>query len=115
MVQYTQRMVTTALAVAVVCSALACSSTPRKTSEQQLADRETATRVQSALNADSTLYARHISVQADNGVVHLGGYVWSNDDLYQAQHIAETVPGVTQVVDEMELERGGIDNSAVSR
>jgi osmotically-inducible protein OsmY len=115
MVQSTQRLLTTALAVAVICSALGCASTPRKTSEQQLADRETVTRVQSALNADSTIYARHISVQADNGVVHLGGYVWNNDDLYVAQRIAETVPGVTQVVDEMELERGGIDNSAVSR
>jgi osmotically-inducible protein OsmY len=54
-------------------------------------------------------------VQADNGVVHLGGYVWNDEDLYEAQRVAGAVPGVTQVVDDMELERGGIDNTDVSR
>jgi osmotically-inducible protein OsmY len=48
-------------------------------------------------------------------VVHLGGYVWNDYDLEEAQRVAGAVSGVTQVVDEMELERGGIDNSAVSR
>jgi osmotically-inducible protein OsmY len=48
-------------------------------------------------------------------VVRLSGYVWSQPDLLEAQRIAEAVQGVTRVVDDLELERGGIDNSPVSR
>jgi len=104
-----------ALTVTVLCCASACSTTSHKTTEQQLADKETAERVQSALSADSRIYARHITVRADSGVVHLGGYVWNSEDLYEAQRVAETVPGVSSVVDEMELEREGLGNSPVSR
>jgi len=32
------------------------------------------------LNADPRIFARHIDVYADNGVVHLGGYVWDQRD-----------------------------------
>ena len=115
MVQLTQRMVYAALAATVLSCVAACSSTPRKTTEQQLVDKETAERVQSALLADSLIYARHIAVRADSGVVHLSGYVWNPEDLYEAQRIAETVPGVSKVVDELELEREGLGNSPVSR
>jgi osmotically-inducible protein OsmY len=115
MFQLTKGMQYAALAVTVLCGAVACSTTPRKTTEQQLADKETAERVQSALSADKRIYAQHISVQADGGVVHLTGYVWNPEDLYEAQRIAETVPGVSHVVDEMELERGGLGNSPISR
>jgi osmotically-inducible protein OsmY len=113
--QLKKRMVYTALAVTVLCCAVACSTTPRKTTEQQLADKETADRVQSALSADSLIYARHISVRSDNGVIHLSGFVWNPEDLYEAQRIAESVPGVSKVVDELELEREGLGNSPVSR
>jgi adenosyl cobinamide kinase/adenosyl cobinamide phosphate guanylyltransferase len=33
------------------------------------------------------------------------GYGWTTDELYHAQQIARRVPGVTDVRDEMELER----------
>lgn len=115
MIRLTKNMLYTALAVTVYSCMIACSTTPRRTFEQQQADKETAERVQSALNSDTYIYARHVTVQADNGVVHLGGYVWNDYDLSEVQRVAAAVPGVTQVVDEMELERGGIDNSAVSR
>jgi osmotically-inducible protein OsmY len=115
MVKIKKRILCTALATSVLAGVVACSMTPRKTSEQQQADKETVERVQNALDADSRIYARHISVHADNGVVHLGGYVWNTDDLYEAQRVAETVPGVSEVVDEMELEREGLGNSPVSR
>lgn len=72
-------------------------------------------RVQAALNADTGLFAKHINVRADNGIVRLSGYVWTQPDLEEAQRIAGMVPGVMKVVNDMELERGGIDNSNVSR
>jgi BON domain len=105
----------TLLALVLVCGAVACSSGPRKSEAQLRADKETVDRVQVALNGDKILYARHITIHADNGVVSLGGYVWSEPDLLEAERIAATVPGVTRVVDEMELERGGVDNSPVTR
>lgn len=114
MVQSTRPILYTALAVTVLCFAVACASAPPKTPAQRRADRATKDLVENALNSDRILYARHITVRADNGVVHLGGYVWNDDDLYEAQRIAETVPGVTKVVNDMELERDGIDNSATS-
>ena len=89
--------------------------TSRKTDAQRQLDRETADRVQAALNDDRTLYARHIVVRADDGVVRLGGYVWTQPDLDEALRIAENVQGVTKVVNDLELERAGSDNPNISR
>jgi osmotically-inducible protein OsmY len=79
------------------------------------ADKQTVDEVQSALNRDQVLYARHIIVQADDGVVRLSGYVWNPDDLNEAERVAANVPNVKKVVNQLELERNGIDNSPVTR
>jgi osmotically-inducible protein OsmY len=47
--------------------------------------------------------------------VTLGGYVWSQPDLEEAERITASVPGVRKVVNEMELERGGLGDSPVTR
>lgn len=104
-----------ALVTVLVSGSVACSMGPRKSEAERAADKETVNRVQLALSSDTVLYSRHITVRADGGVVNLGGYVWSQPDLEEAQRIAGGVPGVTRVVNEMELERGGVDNSPVSR
>jgi osmotically-inducible protein OsmY len=109
------KRVSFAVAVALLCGVAACASGPRKTDAQRQADKATAERVETALNADKALYAKHISVQADNGVVHLSGYVWDPSDLDVAVLIAEGVPGVARVVNELELNRNGNENGAVSR
>ena len=71
--------------------------------------------METALNADKQLYAKHISVHADGGVVELTGYVWEPEDLQLAQTIAEGVPGVSRVVNELELNRNGNENGPVAR
>jgi osmotically-inducible protein OsmY len=71
--------------------------------------------VQSALTSDKHFYGRLITVDADNGVVILTGYVWDPPDLDTARTIAEGVDGVTGVVNNLELQRNGIDQSPVSR
>jgi osmotically-inducible protein OsmY len=109
------KRVSFSIAVALLCAVAACASGPRKTDAQLQADRETAERVETALNADKGLYAKHISVHADNGVVHLTGYVWDASDFQTATLIAEGVPGVTGVVNDLELNRNGNENGAVSR
>jgi osmotically-inducible protein OsmY len=99
------------VAVAATCALVACSTTPRRTAPERAADAEIATRVEAALLADPDMYARHIDVAVDRGVVHLGGYVWEDDDFRLARNDAASVPGVRTVEVQMELMRGGIAGS----
>ena len=103
------------LAVTVLCAVAACASGPQKTAAQAQTDKEIAERVETALSADKALYAKHISVGADNGVVSLTGYVWDPSDFQLAMAIAEGVPGVTRVENDLELNRNGNDNAPVAR
>jgi len=109
------KRICSAAAVAALCCVAACASEPPKTDAQKQADKATAERVEAALNAEKALYAKHIFVQADGGVVRLTGYVWDTSDFQLAVAIAEGVPGVTQVVNDLELNRNGSDNAPVSR
>ena len=102
-------------AVTVLCAVAACASGPRETAAQMQIDKETAERVEAALSADKVLYAKHISVRADNGVISLTGYVWDPSDLQLAMAIAEGVPGVMRVDNDLELNRSGNDNAPVAR
>lgn len=102
-------------AAVAVCAVVACATGPRKTPEQRQADSEMADRVQLALNSDRFLYARHITVRADGGVVTLGGYVWTTEELVRAREDARAVTDVTKVVDRMEVDRGAISDSGVTR
>ncbi len=109
------KRVSLVVAVTALCAVAACVSGPAKTDAQRQADKETAERVETALNADKGLYARHILVHADNGVVRLSGYVWDASDFEVATLIAEGVDGVTAVVNNLELNRNGNDNGPVAR
>jgi osmotically-inducible protein OsmY len=98
--------------VGAAVSLAACVSTaPRSTAERTI-DSEIAARVEAKLDADPRIYARHIDVRVERGNVHLGGFVWSSDELLFAQADAGGVPGVKGVADEMELMRGGIGGSS---
>lgn len=91
-------------AIGMLCD---CAATARRTVEERAADDALAARVEQVLLADSRIYARHIDVDARRGVIRLSGIVWTSDDLYEARRIAGTVPGVTRVVDQLELSIGG--------
>jgi hypothetical protein len=109
------RAVCAGFALALLGGVVGCATGPAKSAAQQQADREMAARVQAALDADKHLYARHIFVRADNGVVRLTGFVWDPPDLMEAKSVAELVPGVSSVVNDLELQRNGMDNSGVTR
>ena len=100
-------------AVAVLCSVVACAAGPAKTETQQQADKKIAEAVQAALDADKNIYAKHIFVRADNGVVRLTGYVWEPPELIEATQVAGEVAGVTRVVNDLELQHGGSDSGVV--
>ena len=103
------------IAVAVLCGVAACASGPSKNDAQAQADKVMAERVEAALNADKSLFAKHITAHADNGVVRLTGYVWEPTDFDEAVFVAQGVPGVTHVVNDLELNRNGNDNGPVAR
>ena len=48
-------------------------------------------------------------------MVHLSGFVWDPPDLDEAQRVAESVEGVSKVVNDLELQRNGLDDSSVVR
>jgi osmotically-inducible protein OsmY len=104
-----------ALAVVLLGGVLGCQHTPARTEAQKQADRELSDRVDAALQADRSLYSRHITVHVVDGVAELSGYVWEAPDLEEAQHVAENVVGVTSVVNDLELQRNGLGDSPVSR
>jgi osmotically-inducible protein OsmY len=103
------------VAAAIACSLAACASGPPKSDSQLAADKATGERVEAALNADKQLYAKHITAHADGSVVTLTGLVWESTDFEEATYVAENVPGVTKVVNDLELQRNGNENGAVSR
>jgi hypothetical protein len=103
-----------ALVGALLCSVAACATT-HKTPEQRATDAATVEHVQDALKADQSLYSRHIDVRADGSVVTLSGYVWTPEELTAAREDAQAVPGVTQVINRLEVDRGAINNSNVTR
>lgn len=102
------------LAFAVCCGLAACMTTPKSPAQRQ-ADKELADKVQATLAADPNLYARHITVRADGEAVTLGGYVWTPEEMSAAVQIAQGVSGVTKVVNRMEVDRGTIQDSGVTR
>ena len=110
-----KRVPCAAVAVALLCGVAACTSAPPKTDSQALADKAMAERVEAALSADKSLFAKHITAHADNGVVHLTGYVWEAGDFEEATFIASNVPGVTKVVNDLELNRNGNEASPATR
>lgn len=70
----------------------------------------TAEQVYDALNADQTDYFRHVNVDVRHGVVTLSGYVWSTPAIYRARKLAASLPDVRRVIDQMELERNGLES-----
>jgi hypothetical protein len=95
------------LIVILLSSMFACATGPRKTPSELQVDKETSDRVVYALNADKLLSTRNLSVRADGGVVHLAGYVRNLTDMSEAKRIAKQVPGVTKVINGLEVQREG--------
>jgi osmotically-inducible protein OsmY len=101
-----------AIAALAVYSLVACSTSPPRSDSERAADAAAAARVEAALNADPRIYARHVDVRVDRGVVHLAGFVWSDSELFYAKNDAASIPGVRTVVDDMELMRGGMTGTS---
>jgi osmotically-inducible protein OsmY len=102
----------TTVAMLTAFSIVACSTSPPRTDAERVADAAAAARVEAALDTDPRIFARHIDVSVDRGVVHLDGFVWTDDDYLFARNDAAAVPGIKTVVNQMELMRGGISGTS---
>ena len=60
-----------------------------------------------ALQAEPHHFYRHVTVNVSDGVVRLGGLVYSNAAISRAEEIARNTPGVSRVDNQMQLEREG--------
>jgi osmotically-inducible protein OsmY len=109
------RIAIAAIAAVVAFGTAACIGGPPKTESERLADKDTADRVTATLASDQMLYARHINVRADGSVVILDGYVWTPEEMQAAVQDANQVAGVSKVVNRMQVDRGAISDSAVTR
>ena len=92
----------------VAILAAACAADPPRTLEQQHSDMSAMKEFYSRLDSDQNYYYPHVTIRVENGVAHLSGYVWNAQALYHAKDVANRVPGVTSVVDTLEVERDGL-------
>jgi osmotically-inducible protein OsmY len=112
MVTPPKRVPPAVVTVVAACGIAACMTTSNRTPAERAADADIADRVEAALLADPNIYARHIDVEVDQGVVHLGGYVWRSEDFQIARRDAAAIAGVKTVSTEMALMRGGLSGTS---
>jgi osmotically-inducible protein OsmY len=93
--------------LAAAMLAAACAADPPNSTQQSQSDIRATNEFYSKLNSDQVYYYPHVKIRVENGVAHLSGYVWNAQALYHAKEVATGVPGVTAVVDNLELERDG--------
>jgi len=101
------RMLQSSIVAVFALSINACATQPARTPAERAADDQLAAQVERALSADSNIYARHVDVTAEHGIIHLSGFVWSAEDFSEAKRVAATVPGVISVNSQLDMVVGG--------
>ncbi len=75
-----------------------CASTATRESTGEYVDDSTITlKIKAAFVKDPVVKALDVTVETFKGVVQLSGFVNTPDQKFQAGRLAETVPGVTSV------------------
>lgn len=85
-----------------VCGMVACTSPPRS-AEQKAVDDAITQRVEAGLAATPRENFSKVLVYTYDGVVHLGGLVWTNQAIRIAGQVARSVPDVRRVSNRLEL------------
>ena len=79
-----------------------CAATGTQTG-QAIDDNAITTGVKAAIDGDPNLKVSELVVETDQGIVQLGGYVSSADDVAAAAAAARTVKGVKSVRNDLRL------------
>jgi hyperosmotically inducible periplasmic protein len=91
------------LALLALALLLAGCGLPERVEREPAPDARLATRVKIALIEAGTLDAAAIFVDAQNGLVRLGGFTDSPESRERAAEVAEAVPGVVGVQNAISL------------
>ena len=99
------------LTVAQPAAARLSEAAPRPQDESHLPeviisaarDQATTAKVVQALQDDPYVYAAHISVTTENGIVRLQGLAFDVGDLQRALYLARRASGSRRIVNEIEL------------
>ena len=94
---------TALLATLTLCGIAGCATDTPAATVRQPDDAAVTAGVKAALLGDASLNANEIDVDTDQGVVRLGGFVSSADDVAAAAAAARTVRGVRSVRNELRL------------
>lgn len=97
-------MLTAALAVIALPVVGACTPSRSRESVGEVIDDTTiTTRVKAALIEDPQVKAREVNVETSRGVVQLSGFVGKPEDASRAVALAQKVPGVKSVKNDIRV------------
>jgi osmotically-inducible protein OsmY len=71
--------------------------------KRQAADEQVTRQVQKTLTDDPWIYAEHITVTTENGVVRLEGFVGDTGERFRILRHCRRIPGARRVVDALEV------------
>jgi hypothetical protein len=101
---FSGRFASVFLLAGVLSIGLACSKAPY--------DSQLTTQIQSKLNEDSGLQGKSITVETSGGVVTLSGTVDNETQRAAAARYASAIPGIKQVVNNLQAAAGGTTHTA---
>lgn len=73
------------------------------TATRQAPDEQITAQVERALAADPYIYAEHVTVTTNNGVVRVEGIVWDTGERFRILRRCRKIPGTRRVVDALEI------------
>jgi osmotically-inducible protein OsmY len=104
------------IAVAVTSGVAGCAVTKGQESTGQYVDDATiTTRVKARFAKDPTVSAMRIKVETMKGAVQLSGNAKSEAERDQAVQLARSVPGVTDVKNNIQIESASSDTNSTNR
>lgn len=90
-------------AIAVTTLAGCASTRSQESTGQYLDDTAITTKVKSAILNEPTLKSAEINVETFKGRVQLSGFVSDRSSIDRAVHVAQAVPGVSSVTNDMRV------------
>lgn len=70
---------------------------------RQAADEEVTRQVQKTLTNDPWIFAEHVTVTTENGIVRLEGFVGDTGERFRILRLCRKIPGTKRVVDALEV------------
>jgi len=98
----TIKRISTILAALAMATTLGCASTSKSEGTCEYVDDSViTTKVKTAIFEEPSLKSAEINVETFKGVVQLSGFVHSRDNIGKATVVAQNVPGVKSVKNDM--------------